>query len=278
MLITVDPVVLRLGPLAVRWFGLLALLGLGLAVWLSLRELDRRHLGRKLALDALAWGLPVGLISARLVHVLAEWDYYFTSPSELWQFNVDGLSLWGGLLGGVLIGAARLRADPPRRRRILDAIAPYAALGIAVGRVGEFLDGSGQGLPAQLPWATYYANPLAATPDVGVSRHPAQLYDALLAVALFALLRLMPDRLPAGARSATFFFLYGAGRMLLGGVRLDPAFLFGLQIEQLLALVAIGAGLWFGGRALVGHALRRARVRSLIAREAHAAEEGSIAA
>src|SRR5689334_23263663 len=140
MIISLDPVILSLGAVAVRWSGVLALVGLGLAVWLSLRVLDRERLNRKLALEALAWGLPAGLLCARVVHVLGYWDYYLTNASELWRLSLDGLSLWGGLLGGLAVGAARLRADPHRRRRILDASAPYAALGIAVGRLGLFLD------------------------------------------------------------------------------------------------------------------------------------------
>ncbi|HYW89535.1 MAG TPA: prolipoprotein diacylglyceryl transferase family protein, partial [Chloroflexota bacterium] len=81
--------------------------------------------------------------------------------------------------------------------------------------------------------------------DFGVARHPAQVYDALIALALFALLKALPQSLPAGTRLATFLVLYGLGRVILGQVRLDPAFLFGLQIEQLLALgcVAFGVGL-----------------------------------
>ncbi len=58
MVVTINPVVVELGPLAVRWFGLLALVGMGLALWLSLRDLRRRGLSREPALDALAWGLP----------------------------------------------------------------------------------------------------------------------------------------------------------------------------------------------------------------------------
>jgi phosphatidylglycerol:prolipoprotein diacylglycerol transferase len=194
-----------------------------------------------------------------VVHVLGYWDYYFTNTSQLWQLNIDGLSLWGGLLGGALVAAARLKRDPLRRRKILDAVAPYVAVGLAVGRVGEFLDGHGQGLPSGLAWATQYASRLAATPDFGVPRHPAQLYDALLALALFGLLRLMPTYAPAGTRSAAFLVLYGCGRLLLGAVRLDPAFLFGLQIEQLLAIGAVGFGVVYGIRPLL--ALRRGVAR-----------------
>ncbi len=209
MLIDIDPVLLSVGPLAVRWFGLLALLGLGVAIWLSLRELKRQRLSRNLALDALAWGLPAGLLTAWLVHVIGNWDYYLTNSGEVWQLNVDSLSLWGGLVGGCLIGAARLRRDPLRRRRILDAMVPYAALGIAIGRLGEFLDGQGQGLASTLPWATRYTNHLAASPDFGVARHPAQLYDGLGALVLFALLVVLPASLPAGTRLAIFLVVYG---------------------------------------------------------------------
>jgi phosphatidylglycerol:prolipoprotein diacylglycerol transferase len=246
MLIDVDPVLLSFGPLAVRWFGLLAGVGLAVAIWLSLRELRRQRLSRKLALDALAWGLPAGLVTAWLVHRIGYWDYYLTNAGAAWQLSVDSLSLWGGLVGGCLVGAARLRRDPIPRRRILDAIVPFAALGIAIGRFGEFLDGHGQGLPSTLPWATQYANRLAASPDFGVLRHPAQLYDGLFVLALFAMLIVLQTAVPAGSRLAIFFVLYGLERLVIGQVRLDPSFLFGLQIEQLLALGCVGFGLVYG--------------------------------
>jgi len=275
VLVTINPVVLEIGPLAVRWFGLLALVGLGLAVWLSLRDLRRRGLGRQQALDALAWGLPAGLLVGRLVHVLGWWDFYLTNPGAIWQLNVDGLSLWGALLGGLLIAFARLKRDPLRRRRILDTITPKVGLGIAIGRLGAFLDGHGQGLPSDLPWATQYASPLAATPDLGVPRHPAQVYDALVALALFVILSRAPPGVPAGGRLAAFLVLYGVARLVLASVRLDPTFLFGLQIEQILALAAVGFGLVYGLRPVVQH--RRTRLAPDSAERREPAE-GSLAA
>jgi phosphatidylglycerol:prolipoprotein diacylglycerol transferase len=263
VLITLDPVVLSIGPLAVRWFGLLALVGLGLAVWRSLRELERQRLPRPVALDALAWGLPAGLLAARLVHVLGWWDYYLTHAAELPQLNLDGLSLWGGLAGGGAIAFARLRSrrDPLLRRRILDIAAPNIALGIALGRLGEFLDGHGQGLASNLPWATQYANRLAATPDFGVARQPAQVYDALVALALFVALSNLPSRWPAGSRLAAFCVAYSAARLLLGAVRLDPPFVFGLQIEQIVAVGGLGFGAWYGARPILSASRRASATR-----------------
>jgi phosphatidylglycerol:prolipoprotein diacylglycerol transferase len=282
MLIGIDPVLVSLGPLAVRWFGLLALAGLGAAIWLSLRALRQQGLGQARALDALAWGLPVGLLTAWLVHALAYWDYYLTNPEQLWRLNLDALSLWGGLVGGGLVAAARLgRGRAHQRRRVLDAVAPYVLLGIAIGRLGEFVDGQGQGLPSTLPWATQYTNPLAATPDFGVARHPAQLYDALVALALFGLLWLVPRSWWPGARWALAMIGYAAARLVLGSVRLDPAFAFGLQIEQLLALGCIVLGVIFDLRPLVRRGA--AEIAPTVANSAaeathHEGEEDSLAA
>jgi phosphatidylglycerol:prolipoprotein diacylglycerol transferase len=255
--IAVNPILLSAGGLAVRWYGLLALTGLGLAVWLSLRELQRQRLGRRLALDALAWALPAGIIGARAVHVLGDWDYYLTSPGELTQLNLSGLSLWGGLAVGGAIFAARLgRNGGARRRRILDVAVSFGLLGITLGRVGQFLDGAGQGTVTRLPWGTQYSNLLAATPDFGVPRHPAQLYDGLVAMALcgalLGLARIARLRwLPAGSLAASGVVVYSVARLLLGVVRLDPAFVFGLQIEQLLAIGGMLAGASFGLRPLL---------------------------
>src|SRR5207245_11484626 len=147
VILPINPVVVAVGPLAVRWFGLLALLGLGVAVWLSLRDLERARLSRRVALDALAWAVPIGLLAGRLVHVLGWWDYYLLHAAELWRLDVAGLSLWGGLLGGMAIAAARLGRDQLRRRRICDVVAPHAAVGMARGHLGRLRAGHGQCLP-----------------------------------------------------------------------------------------------------------------------------------
>jgi phosphatidylglycerol---prolipoprotein diacylglyceryl transferase len=274
VLVDINPILVSYGSLAVRWFGALALVGLALAICLSVRELGLQPSTRRAAVDALAWGLPAGLLGARLVHVVGYWDYYLTNSGEIWQLNVEGLSMWGGLVVGGLVAGTRLRQDAIRRRHILDIIVPYAALGIAIGRVGEFLDGHGQGLASAVPWATQYASPLAATPDFGVARHPAQMYDALLALGLFALTKLLPNFAPTGARLAAFLVIYGLGRVVIGQVRLDPAFLFGLQIEELLALGAVAFGGVYGLRLLLRTSvIRRADFGAKKTREARPAEE-----
>ena len=240
MLISINPVPLRLGELGVGWFGLAALVGLLAGIALTLRLARMEGLPRGPLLDALAWAIPVGVVAARLVYVLGTWDQHVGDGENLWQLPLTGLSLWGGLLGGGAVALSVLGARGVDRRRAADVAAPGLALGIAIGRFGELLQGVGQGLPTPLPWGVVYASPLAGAPDVGVPRHPAQLYDGVLALVLLgALLLSRRWTVAPGVRWWTFVAVYGAGRMLLGELRLDPAFLFGLQIEQLLAGVAV---------------------------------------
>jgi phosphatidylglycerol:prolipoprotein diacylglycerol transferase len=253
VILNIDPVALAVGGFAVRWFGVLVLAGAGLGTGLAVRECKQQGLAAAPLLDALAWALPIGILFARAINIVGWWDYYLTHAGAMWQLNLeDGLSLWGGIVGGALVMAARLRRVRSRRRRLLDAAATGLLAAIAIGRVGEFLDGHGQGLPSDVPWATRYTNALSATPDFGVARHPAQLYDALVCVALLVLMSRM-RRLPAGARAGLFLVGYGCARIVLGAVRLEPAFLFGLQIDQLLATSCVVFGIWY----LVGVARRR---------------------
>ncbi len=240
MLISIDPIPLQLGEVGVGWFGLAALAGLLAGIGLSLRLAGADGLPRGPLLDALAWTIPVGVVAARLVYVLGTWDQHVGDNESLWQLPLTGLSLWGGLAGGGLVAMALLGARGVDRRRVADVVASGLALAIAIGRFGELLQGIGQGLPTTLPWGVAYASPLAGAPDVGVPRHPVQLYDGLLALVLLgAVLVSRRWTIAPGVRWWTFLAVYGAGRILLGQLRLDPAFLFGLQIEQLLAGAAV---------------------------------------
>jgi phosphatidylglycerol---prolipoprotein diacylglyceryl transferase len=234
-----DPLVLHIGPWAVRAFGLLALVGLGVAVGTMLRRARGSSIDREPIRRALVWAIPVGVLSARAVHVLGWWDYYLMHTADLDHLSPDGLALLGGLVGGGLAAWLALRRDPAQRRRIFDMAAPGVALGIALGRLGQFLDGYGQGVPSTLPWATQYASRLMATPDFGTPRHPVQVYDGLIAVGLLLILL----RLPLAWRATTFLIVYASASLALAPLRLEPAFLFGLQLDQMLAGLVLVVGL-----------------------------------
>jgi len=262
-----EPVLIQVGSLAVRPFGVFSLIGLSVGIWLTLRRAKQDGIPSAQVLRAVARAIPVGVLSAKVVHVLGWWDYYLMRPAEIWQLGISELSLWGGLVGGGVVAAAVLRHDRGHRRRVLDCAARAVALAIAIAQVGAFLEGAGQGVPSDLPWATQYTSHLAATPDFGVPRHPAQVYDGLIAIGLFAVLTALRPTLAAGLPTSLFLMVYGGARVALGGVRLEPAFLFGLQIEQLLALGSIAVGAVIGLRTV-----RRMKVTLLSKHDCHLCE------
>lgn len=244
MVLGFDPVALRLGRYAVGWFGIFALLGVGAAIAVLLRQAAARGLPREPLLDATAWALPLGACGARLTYLVGSWGRSGTEPDVLWQLPLAGLSLWGGLAAGGLVAAVVLKSRGVSRRLVADAVAPGLAMGIALGRFGQLLEGVGQGTRTFLPWGTQYASRLSASPDFGVPRHPTQVYDGLVALAL-GLLVLASARfaLAPGVRFWTFLALYAAARVVSGPVRLDPPLVLGLQAGQCLALVALSVAL-----------------------------------
>jgi phosphatidylglycerol:prolipoprotein diacylglycerol transferase len=240
ILIEFEPVLFRAGPLVVRWFGLLLLLAVVVGLWLTVRGATARGVPAQAVLDLASWGLPAAFVGARLLHLLEHWEYYLTQPGRVVDLPAGGLNFWGGLMvGGLTVLWLGGRRGLPVGQ-IADAAAPALAAAEAIGRFGSFLNGDGQGLPSDLPWATLYRSGEALTPDFGVPRHPAQLYQLLADLSILALLWLLRGAaLPAGCRFWIWLGLYGFSRVLVAEVRLEPPFLFGLQQGQLLGLAAL---------------------------------------
>jgi phosphatidylglycerol---prolipoprotein diacylglyceryl transferase len=243
ILLEVEPVIWRLGPLSVRWYSLLLLSALGLGGLLAVTRASRlAGIGRGVALDLLSWTLLAGLVGARALHLLEYWGFYALYPGALIDLGNGGLSAWGGLLGGGATLALLARRRGLRFSTLADAIAPALISADALAQVGCFLNGDGEGQPADLPWATHYRDYDAMTPDFGVPRHPAQLYQLLADLVILGLLLLLRKRpLPPGARAWLWCGLYGLSRATIGLVRLDPPLLLGLQLAQLLGLLALVA-------------------------------------
>jgi prolipoprotein diacylglyceryl transferase len=240
VLITVEPVILRAGPFTLRWSSLLLLAAVGTGLWLTIRHASRLGFSSRTVLELSSWAILLGFIGARLFHVVEYWEYYLTRPAEAPRLAVGGLSVWGGIVVGGLTVWTLCRRSGLSFPRLADSAAPGLALAEAIGRLAAFVNGDGQGRTSELPWATHYSSKDALTPDYGIARHPAQVYQGLADLFLFGLLWLLRDAsLPAGSRFYLWLGLYGLSRAAIGLVRLDPPFLFGLQQSQLVAIAAL---------------------------------------
>lgn len=255
----IDPVALRLGPLAIHWYGLTYLVGFALFYLLGQRRL--RHPAfvsvtqpepwqRRDVEDLLFWGVVGVIVGGRLGYALFyKPGYYLSHPLEVLAVWEGGMAFHGGMLGA--IAAAVLWAWRRGRSwlQVTDLAAPCIPLGLAAGRIGNFINGElwGRFAPPDLPWGMVFPHSGSMLP-----RHPSQLYQFLLeGLLLFALLWLYargPRRM--GQVSGAFLVGYGVLRFVAEFFREPDAHLgllgLGLSMGQWLCLpmVAAGLGLW----------------------------------
>ena len=254
----INPVALQLGPVAIHWYGLTYLVAFGLFMWLGIRRVQAvqfasRGWSKRDIEDMLFYGVLGVVIGGRLGYVLFyKPGYYAANPLEIFAVWKGGMSFHGGMLGvfAALAVFARMRG-----RQFLDAtdlIAPCVPLGLASGRIGNFINAElpGRVADASLPWAMVYPN---AGP---LPRHPSSLYQfALEGLLLFVLLWWYAGK-PRGLGqvSAAFLVGYGALRFTAEFFREPDDCLgllsLGLSMGQWLGLpmVLIGGLMWFWGR------------------------------
>jgi phosphatidylglycerol:prolipoprotein diacylglycerol transferase len=244
-----DPVLFSLGPLAVRWYGLMYVLGfIGYVVLGKLRV--RQGLGNGLTEnhvdDLLLYAVLGVILGGRLGYVLFyKPDHYLAHPAEIVQIWAGGMSFHGGFLGVLVAAAIFCRRRKLRWITTMDFVAPLVPLGLAAGRLGNFINGELPGRATDLPWGMWFPqvdrSPLA--------RHPSQLYQfALEGLALFAILWWFSAKpRPAGAVSGAFLAGYGVFRFVAEFARQPDDFLgllaLGLSMGQWLSLPMVAAGL-----------------------------------
>lgn len=243
----IDPIAFSIGPLAVRWYGLMYLLGFAAAWWLGTRRIGqgKAPITRK-QFDDLIFAAVLGVIlGGRLGYVLFyKPAHYAANPLEILAIWQGGMSFHGGLLGVIVAMWIYARRQGVDFLRLADFVAPLCPLGIAAGRMGNFINGELYGRVTDLPWGMVFRQAGEA------ARHPSQLYQfALEGVALFILLWWFSFRpRERGQVSAMFLMGYGVFRFIAEFGREPDAFLgllaFGLSMGQWLCIPMIAAGIW----------------------------------
>lgn len=247
--IGVDPKIVDVLGLEITWHGLFTAIGVIVGVSIS------AYLARKMGYPEdmiynVALALVIGgIIGARGLYVIENWSLFEDDIGEIFAINTGGISIYGALIGGALGGwLFALISKVPNIPRAADIAAIGGIVGMAIGRVGDIINGEHFSKTTDLPWGVVYTDPdspswirfgAGAEPQ-----HPAVAYEMIGDLAIFVALLVIYFRVPrAGVTFFSWVFLYGALRFAVSFLRLDDEVFLGLRTAQVIGLAAMPIGL-----------------------------------
>jgi len=244
--INIDPVLLRLGPLVITWHGFFTAVGVLAGIWFTTRLAADRGFTEDDIMSVALWSVVGGIVGARLMHVIDAWPFYARDPLAILRVNEGGLAIWGSIIGGPLGGAIYARWRGFSVSRLLDLGGLGLILGMAVGRLGDVVNGEHHGTDAAVPWSVRYTHPQTLG-DLDVPVHLAVGYELLWDLVVLAICSWLLYRRVLPRDSMVFWTmiaLYSAGRFVVQFFRLDQPFLWGLSQAQFLAFAVGALAVW----------------------------------
>ena len=246
-----GPILIELGPLTIRWYGLLIASAVLIGVSLSQYLAKRRNVDPNILGDLAIWLVIAAIPSARLYYVLFEWKQYAQHPDQIIAIWNGGIAIHGAILGGTLAAIIFARLQKISVWQLADLVAPSLILGQAIGRWGNFFNSEAFGDPTDLPWKLYI--PLERRPLNFANYeyfHPTFLYESLWNLMVFGILITLffrglkgSPRLKVGTIALVYMVAYSCGRVWIEGLRTDSLMIGPLRIAQIVSVTAIALGL-----------------------------------
>jgi phosphatidylglycerol:prolipoprotein diacylglycerol transferase len=243
-----HPTLVRIGPVDIRFYGLMYVIAIVVGIILLRREIPRKRISMTWddIISLAFWTVVGGIVGARLYYVIFMWNsFYAQNPLEIFAIWHGGLAIHGGIIGGA--GAIYLYA---RVRKLgfldlLDAVTPMLALGQAFGRFGNFMNGDAHGLPTSLPWGVVFPpGSVAGDEFPGQPLHPVMLYELVLnLVSFFILWKLRKKNHKSGFIFALYLLNYGVIRFFVSFLRADSLMIGSLRGAQIMSAVFVAGSL-----------------------------------
>jgi phosphatidylglycerol---prolipoprotein diacylglyceryl transferase len=246
-----GPILVKLGPITIRWYGLLIASAVLIGVSLSQYLAKRRNVNPDLLSDLSIW-LVIGAIpAARLYYVLFEWSEYAEHPDRIIKIWQGGIAIHGAIIGGTIAALIFAKLKQISFWQLADLVTPSLILGQAIGRWGNFFNSEAFGRPTNLPWKLFIPperRPLEFATNEYF--HPTFLYESLWNLMVFALVMTLffralqgKPRLKVGTLFLTYLPTYSLGRFWIEGFRTDSLMFGPLRMAQVVSLTGIVLGL-----------------------------------
>jgi phosphatidylglycerol:prolipoprotein diacylglycerol transferase len=253
------PQILHIGPLAIHSYGITFAGGVVAAYLVGRWAAVQRGISPEQFDDIAFWAVVVGFISARAYYVLTYPQYFAGNLLEVFKTWDGGLSIFGGILGGIAVVYFRVRRLKVNFLNALDAIVIGVPLGQAIGRIGNYINHEAFGYPTNLPWKIFI--PFIDRP-VGYQQYsyfqPTFLYEMIADLLIFFILlvwfrrsnRSEKTKKRYGIFFAVYLVLYGIARYIIEGMRLDSSYILGthfLRFDQFIAILLflVGCGILY---------------------------------
>ncbi|MBB2581257.1 prolipoprotein diacylglyceryl transferase [Staphylococcus aureus] len=239
----IDPVAFNLGPLSVRWYGIIIAVGILLGYFVAQRALVKAGLHKDTLVDIIFYSALFGFIAARIYFVIFQWPYYAENPSEIIKIWHGGIAIHGGLIGGFIAGVIVCKVKNLNPFQIGDIAAPSIILAQGIGRWGNFMNHEAHGGPVSRAFLEQLHLPNFIIENMyinGQYYHPTFLYESIWDVAGFIILVNIRKHLKLGETFFLYLTWYSIGRFFIEGLRTDSLMLTSnIRVAQLVSILLI---------------------------------------
>ncbi len=243
----IDPIAIQLGPISVRWYGIIIATGILLGYFIAQASVKRIGHDKDTLVDIIFWSAIFGFIVARLYFVIFQWPYYAQNPIEIPMIWHGGIAIHGGLIGGFITGIFVCKKKNLNPFQIGDVIAPSMLLGQGIGRWGNFMNHEAHGGPVSKSFLEHLHIPDFIINNMyinGKYYQPTFLYESIWDILGFVILILLRKHLRIGDTFCLYLIWYSIGRFFVEGMRTDSLMLTSdIRVAQLMSIILIIVGI-----------------------------------
>ncbi|MBM2658049.1 prolipoprotein diacylglyceryl transferase [Staphylococcus pseudoxylosus] len=243
----IDPIAFELGPISVRWYGIIIAAGILLGYFIAQASVKRIGYDQDTLVDIIFWSAIFGFIVARIYFVIFQWPYYVQNPIEIPMIWHGGIAIHGGLIGGFVTGIIICKQKNINPFQIGDVIAPSMILGQGIGRWGNFMNHEAHGGPVSRSALENLHIPDFIIDNMyidGKYYQPTFLYESIWDILGFVILILLRKHLRVGDTFCLYLIWYSIGRFFVEGMRTDSLMLTSdIRVAQLMSIILILVGI-----------------------------------